>query len=135
MRIGERLSAYMEQKRGFYKLFLLQAAEAMRRLRPSRVDTGPAEVGSRRPHWLERSTITESKSQLGLTKNPRHTNSATGTSTKDKLHTPAPASRIRCMSFLMMDRVGLQRSLWSLAKVNIVEARLEAELVYERYAL
>ena len=99
MRIGERLSAYMEQKRGFYKLFLLQAAEAMRRLRPSRVDTGPAEAGSRRPHWLERSTITESKSQLGLTKNPRHTNSATGTSTKDKLHTPAPASRIRCMSY------------------------------------
>ena len=39
------------------------------------------------------------------------------------------------MSFLMMDRVGIQRSLWSLAKVKIVEARLEAELVYERYAL
>lgn len=120
----------------FIKLFLLQAAEAMRRLRPSRVDTGPAEAGSRRPHWLGRSTITDLKSQLGLTKNPRRTNSATGTSTKDKLHTPAPASRIRCMGFfLMMDRVGIQRSLWSLAKVNIVEARLEAELVYERYAL
>jgi hypothetical protein len=117
----------------FIKLFLLQAAEAMRRLRPSRVDTGPAEAGSRRRHWLERSTITV---LAGLTKNLRRTNSATGTSTKDKLHTPAPASRIRCMSFfLVMDRVGIQRSLWSLAKVNIVEARLEAELVYERYAL
>jgi hypothetical protein len=87
----------------FIKLFLLQAAEAMRRLRPSRVNTGLAEAGSRRPHWLKRSTITDLKSQLGLTKNPRHTNSATGTSTKDKLHTPAPASRVRCTSFFFND--------------------------------